>query len=167
MKYVLALFTVLIFTGNIFSKETLEKKAGTYDKNAKTMYSENDVKAFVYNWFAGFDHQAPIATFKKHLDPKNVDMLFPDFPIKNISDFERWYNGVIANIEWNSHAISNLYVTGSETEGFLVSLNINWKAKTYKGENYDVNIHQEWTVTVDKKKNFIITKHRTSVIGNK
>lgn len=42
----------------------------SYDRSAKTMYSENDVKAFVYNWFAGFDHQADANVFKKHLNPE-------------------------------------------------------------------------------------------------
>jgi ankyrin repeat protein len=70
-----------------------------YDYNAKISYSENDVKAFVYTWFAGFDHQADIGVFKRHLNPEKVDMHFPDFPIKGITDFERWYNNVIDNIQ--------------------------------------------------------------------
>jgi ankyrin repeat protein len=73
-----------------------------YDHHARTTYSENDVKAFVYNWFAGFDHQADIGVFKRHLKPEKVDMYFPDFPIKSISDFERWYNNVIDTIQWNA-----------------------------------------------------------------
>jgi len=135
-----------------------------YDRNAKTMYSENDVKAFVYSWFAGFDHQADIRLFKKHLDPKETDMYFPDFPIKSIEDFERWYNNVIDNIQWNAHKISNLTVSGDEVSGFSVSVDINWKAKTYKGETYDMNIHQDWIVKVDKSRTFVIEKHRARVI---
>ena len=135
-----------------------------YDPNAKTTYSENDVKAFVYSWFAGFDHQADIAVFKRHLNPTKVDMLFPDFPIKSIGDFERWYKGVIETIQWNAHKISNLEVSGDEMRGYTVSLNINWKAKTYKGETYDLNIHQEWLVKVDQSRNFIIEKHRAWVL---
>ena len=144
-----------------FCKDNLHKN---YDRSAKTMYSENDVKAFVYNWFAGFDHQADISMFKKHLNPEKIDMYFPDFPIKRIEDFERWYNNVIDNIQWNAHKISNLNVSGNEGSGFFVSLDINWKAKTYKGETYDMNIHQDWIVKVDKSRNFVIEKHRARVI---
>lgn len=136
-----------------------------YDYNAKTSYSENDVKAFVYTWFAGFDHQADIGVFKKHLNPEKVDMHFPDFPIKSISDFERWYNNVIDAIQWNTHRISNLLVSGDKINGFSVSLDINWRAKTYKGETYDMNIHQDWMVKVDKSRTFIIEKHRAQVIA--
>lgn len=135
-----------------------------YDRNAKTMYSENDVIAFVYSWFAGFDHQADISMFKKHLNPEKIDMYFPDFPIKSIEDFERWYNNVIDNIQWNSHRISNLKVSGDEINGFSVSLDINWKAKAYNGENYDMNIHQDWKVKVDKSRNFVIERHRAQAI---
>lgn len=136
-----------------------------YDRIAKIMYSENDVIAFVYSWFAGFDHQADINMFKKHLNPEKVDMYFPDFPIKSMEDFERWYNNVVDNIEWNAHRISNLKVSGDEVNGFSVGLDINWKAKTYKGETYDMNIHQDWMVKVDKSRKFIIEKHRAEVIA--
>lgn len=134
---------------------------------ARTCYSENDVKSFVYGWFAGFDHQNDSSFFKKHLDPEKVDMHFPDFPIKNIADFDRWYAGVVANIRWNSHGISNLEVTGDQKSGFSVSLDIHWKARTYDGKDLDVPVHQDWKVRVDDRKNFIIEKHRAAVSDNK
>ena len=146
-----------------FKSEGLTSKH--YDRIAKIMYSENDVMGFVHSWFAGFDHQADINMFKKHLNPEKVDMYFPDFPIKSMEDFERWYNNVIDNIQWNVHRISNLKVSGDEINGFSVSLDINWKAKTYKGETYDMNIHQDWRVKVDKSRKFIIEKHRAEVIA--
>lgn len=131
-----------------------------YDHDAKTKYNENDVKAFVYNWFAKFDHQSGIGFFIGHLYPENVDMYFPDFgPIKSISDFEKWYKQVIDNIQWNFHEISNLTVSGIEEMGFSVSLDISWKAKTYEGKTLYKDVHQDWKVTVDECRNFIIEKH--------
>ena len=135
-----------------------------YDDKAKTTYSENDVKAFVYQWFAGFDHQADIRVFTAHLPAEHVDMYFPDFPIKSRSDFERWYSNVIDSIQWNSHGLSNLMVSGDEANGFAVSLDINWKAVTYQGDRYDMNIHQDWQVMVDENRNFIIAKHAARVL---
>ena len=150
-----------------FCEDSLPKAAhspGRYDHNAKTLYSENDVKAFVYTWFAGFDHQADIGLFKKHLNPEKVDMHFPDLPIRSMGDFDRWYKNVIDTIQWNTHRISNLEVSGEERNGFSVSLDINWKARTYKGEAYDMNIHQDWMVQVDETRNFVIHKHRAQVM---
>lgn len=141
-----------------------------YDHDAKTLYNENDVKAFVYNWFAGFDHQSDIGVFKRHLDPEKVDMYFPDTPpsiIKSFSDFEKWYNNVIENIQWNFHEISNLKVSGDEMNGFSVSLDINWKAKTYEGKTLCKDVHQDWKVKVDKSRNFIIEKHFAQEINKK
>jgi hypothetical protein len=138
-----------------------------YDREAKASYSENDVKAFVYTWFAGFDHQADIGVFKKHLNPEKIDMYFPDFPIRNIRDFERWYKNVIDTIQWNAHKISDLKVSGDERSGYFISLDMNWKAKTYKGEMYDLNIHQDWIVKVDQSRNFVIEKHKARVIEKK
>ncbi|MEK7433062.1 MAG: hypothetical protein AABZ74_08025 [Cyanobacteriota bacterium] len=150
---------------NNTKKETIESSdSKNYDKNAKIMYSENDVKAFVYNWFAGFDHQLEINVFKKHLDSQKIDMYFPDFPIKNMSDFERWYDGVIKNIQWNNHILSNLKITGNEKNGFSVYVDVNWKAKSYNGESYNMNIHQDWIIKVDKNHNFIIEKLKAIVI---
>ncbi|MGB8427470.1 MAG: hypothetical protein WCD88_16905 [Desulfobacterales bacterium] len=74
---------------------------------------------------------------------------------------------VIADIKWNSHNISHLKVAGDEVNGFSLSLDINWKAKTYDDKNYDMNIHQDWEITVDKNRNFIIERLRAEVIDNK
>ena len=135
-----------------------------YSPDARNNYSENDVKAFVYKWFAGFDHQADPDYFLAHLDPDHVDMHFPDFPIKSIQDFLNWYQGVIDNIGWNSHGISNLVVDGSEKDGFSVSLDIHWQARTYDNQEYDVNVHQDWQVSIDKDRQFIISKHRAELL---
>jgi len=131
-----------------------------YDQRAKSTYSENDVKAFVYQWFAGFDHQADIGFFKKHLNPERVDMHFPDYPVQSIADFEKWYQNVVNDIQWNANSISSLKVGGDETGGFTVSIDVNWKARTYDNQTYNVNVHHDWFVVVDQNRNFIIFRHR-------
>ena len=135
-----------------------------YSPEARNQYSENDVKAFVYKWFAGFDHQAEPDYFLAHLDPDHVDMRFPDFPINTIQDFLNWYQGVIDSIGWNSHHSSDLAVTGSEKEGFSLSFNIRWQARTYDAKTYDLNIHQDWRVRVGKDRQFIIYSHRAKLL---
>lgn len=135
-----------------------------YSPAARNNYSENDVKAFVYKWFAGFDHQNEAEFFLVHLDPNNVDMAFPDFPITSTEDFLRWHQGVVNNIQWNSHELSDLKVSGSEQEGFTVSFNVRWQAKTYDGQTYDANVHQDWLVTVSPNRQFIISRHRARLL---
>jgi len=150
-------------TENAHESGRLELKR--YDEIAKSRYSENDVKAFVYQWFAGFDHQADFDFFEKHLNPGKINMSFPDQPIKSLEDFHRWYANVIDTIQWNTHKISDIEVSGDEMTGFSVGCNVHWIAKSYSGETYDMNIHQDWKVAVDKSRNFIIEKHEAKVIA--
>lgn len=141
----------------------LPLSAKEYNSTAKNTLSHNDITAFVYQWFALFDHQAPIAELKIHLPKEKVMMDFPDFPIRSHANFARWYDGVKENIQWNTHLLSNVTVKGSELEGFEVGLHVNWKAKTYEGQKYDVSIAQEWTIQA-KDKQLIITKHKAWVM---
>ena len=155
----LVFIVAMLFTTTVFSNEIKE-----YDKVAKTTYSQNDVKSFVYKWFAMFDHQEDINKFKMHLPKQNVVMNFPDFPIRKMADFEKWYGGVIDNIQFNSHDISNLKVTGNEKDGYEVSFHVNWKANTYDKKTYDVNVAQQWQIKVDENRNFIIVNHKAWMI---
>ena len=156
---------VMLLPTIAFSGDQRHKAAQkTYSPKARNFYSENDVKAFVYEWFAGFDHQAEADYFTTHLDSVKVDMEFPDFPIKSIKDFLRWYQGVIDTVQWNSHHLSELVVSGTEKNGFSVSLNVRWKAKTYDGQSYDTNVHQDWQISIGHDRRFIITRHRAVVI---
>jgi hypothetical protein len=127
---------------------------------------ENDVKAFIYKWFAGFDRiEKNKEFFKKHMDPENVDMYYPKNPIKTIQEFDKWHDEeVIGKIQSNIHHLSNVQVRGDENNGFFISLDINWKANFKDKSRENINIHQNWEVKVDQKRNFIITKHRAEVI---
>jgi hypothetical protein len=64
------------------SEMTNSDRVESYDRKAKTELSPNDIKAFVYQWFAYFDHQADLERITRHLGDL-VDMAFPDFPIRS------------------------------------------------------------------------------------
>lgn len=155
-KTLFALLSVLCLSSAL-SAEVVTKH---YDAVAKNTYSQNDVKAFVYEWFSGFDHQRGDEYFTKHLDPLHVQMEFPDFPIHSVADFKRWYKGVKDSIRYNIHHLSELKVSGDEKNGYDVSLHVNWVADTYDKKHYDANIAQKWRVIVDRNRNFIITNHK-------
>lgn len=122
MKTVALFFMLLVLQNTLFAK---------YDEVAKNTYSHNDVKAFVYKWFAGFDHQAKASVFTQHLNPKNVTMHFPNNPINSVEDFERWYEVVVKTIAFNTHELLYLDVKGNEEEGFFVELVLTWQARSY------------------------------------
>jgi hypothetical protein len=136
-----------------------------YDQKAAKEYSVNDVISFIYEWFAGFDHQKDVNYFLKHI-AEPVDMNFPDFPIKSKEDFKRWYKGVEDNIVWNSHALTNVQVTGSEKNGWKASYDVLWKARDIRNQDIEILIHQE--LYLIRKGNLIqIAKHRAYPHENK
>lgn len=138
-----------------------------YNQEAKNNLSQNDVKSFVYAWFAKFDHQDSIETILPYLANNKLNMLYPNFPIKNKQDFIRWYDGVKKNINWNSHKLNYVKVSGNEKEGFMVDLEVNWQATTYKGKKFNDIIAQKWYLRVNKtgqSKAFIIQNLKAKYI---
>lgn len=113
----------------------------TYQEEARYTFSENDVKSFVYQWFAAFDHQREAGYFLNRIATP-IKLQYPDFPITSQSDFLRWYKGVTDNIVWNSHSINSMAVSGDQKSGWNVSYNVNWKAKTKDGQHYDLVVRQ-------------------------
>lgn len=140
--------------------------ASEYDARARNELSHNDVKAFVYQWFAGFDHQRELDFFLSHLPDDKLDMHFPDWPIDSHEKFAKWYLEVVHNIQYNEHHITRLEVTGSETEGWQVKLELRWIAYTYDDQYYDALITQNWKVQAilrDEQKVLVISQHNSQL----
>lgn len=137
-----------------------------YDQVARETVSPNDAKAFVYQWFAGFDHQDDIETFLRHIDPQRVDMRYPDFPIADVADFRRWYDGVVNAVQWNSHDIRNLTVYGSASSGFTVSLDVCWKARLFDGKNPEMLVHQDWILEHHPERRFVLRRMHARKAGD-
>lgn len=117
----------------------------TYDAKARYEMSENDVKSFVYQWFAAFDHQRESGYFVNRIATP-VNMQYPGTPITSIEQFLVWYQGVTNNIIWNSHNIVSMDVQGDQQSGWTVSYDVRWKATTKTNESYDMIVHQELEV---------------------
>jgi len=144
-KLTTILLVCLSLASNVQADESLNTLSSTYDAKARYEMSENDVKSFVYQWFAAFDHQLESGYFLNRL-AESVQMQYPDFPISSKEDFLRWYKGVTDNIVWNAHSIAGMKVTGDQKNGWNVSYDVNWKAKSKDNQNYDVMVHQELRV---------------------
>ncbi len=114
----------------------------TYDAQARYEMSENDVKSFVYQWFAAFDHQRESGYFvNRRATPVNLQ--YPGTPISSLEDFLAWYQGVTDNITWNSHNIESMDVQGDQQSGWTVSYEVRWKAVSKNNEKYDMMVHQD------------------------
>lgn len=82
--------------------------AGYYDKLGRTVPTENDVNAAVYEWFSAFDHQVSPDYFVSRLasDVPAFSMQYPGAAeIRDAAGFRKWYQGVVDSIDYNSHHI--------------------------------------------------------------
>ncbi|RVU32215.1 hypothetical protein [Neptunomonas marina] len=117
----------------------------SYDKEARFQLSENDVKSFIYQWFAAFDHQREAGFFLNRL-ASPIDLTYPGTPLRSETDFLRWYGNVTQNIAWNSHSIKSLTVTGDQQTGWQVALQVRWQAREHTGKKYDLVVAQQLKV---------------------
>jgi hypothetical protein len=159
MKKVVLISTMVLFSlsGVVWA----ETQGAGYDQAARNNYTENDVASLVYGWFASIDHMPQdINVLKKFLNPNKIDWYFPNIPpIKNMNDFEKWYNDSMLNsIQWHHHTITNLKISGDHKNGFSASFDVNWKATPYKGDKLDLHFHLELAVKTIEGKSLAIEK---------
>ena len=151
---------------------------GYYDTLGRTVPTENDVNAAVYEWFSAFDHQVSPDYFLSRLDTDDpvFSMQYPGAAeIRDAAGFKKWYQGVIDNIDYNSHHIvkietwagaypewnpnAGVKAPGAVTGGRLqwdvprfpvwtVKLRVRWRApgKT-REEDSDMCIDQSWSLS--------------------
>ena len=119
----------------------LNSLSSGYQEQARIQLSENDVKAFIYQWFAALDHQREAGYYINRLTP-SIAMTYPDFDIKSHADFLTWYKNVTDNIIWNSHELGEILVTGDQRRGWQVHYKVRWQARTAQGQDYDLLVAQ-------------------------
>lgn len=122
----------------------------------------NDVRAFVYQWFDGFDHQRPETFFLAYLPEYDLDMHYPDTGIRTREDFHRWYANVQRTVASNTHDVSDLEIAPLGEGRYAVSLNVLWQARTHDGESIALQVHQEWQVKREGE-GFVLERLRAEV----
>ena len=122
--------------------DSINQLSGTYQAEARYTLSENDVKSFVYQWFAAFDHQREPGYFLNRI-AQPVDLNYPGTPIDSQAGFLKWYKGVTDNIVWNGHTIDGIKVSGNQAKGWDVAYVVNWKATAKDGTRYDMMVEQQ------------------------
>lgn len=160
---IIAVFTLMTFS--LSHAYSADKELHIYDQEAKIQASKNDIKAFVYQWFSYFDHQVELVTITPHLSDE-IDMSFPDFPIRSMTDFTNWYQNVIDNIQWNTHDISELKVTKINALEWNVSFRVRWRAQTYDSKRYDFLTQQDWQLIAPKNGVIQFKRHRAVLVKN-
>ena len=116
----------------------------------------NDVKTFIYSWFALLDRQASEISLLKFLDRDNLTMQFPEMTVNNSDDFSKWYSGVQSAIKSNTHDVQQVEVTPKGNGEFDVEVEVNWQAQSRKGKAITQAYKQQWTVVTDARNRLLI-----------
>lgn len=123
--------------------------------------NSNDLRRFLYDWFAHFEHATPTDFYLDHLDDENLDLRFPGMdPMTSHADFAEWYENLMAQTLWNFHDISAVQIKQVAGGQYLMSFVFHWYGEVRADSDqlagwqtrpdsrlYHHFIRQTWTVT--------------------
>jgi hypothetical protein len=117
-----------------------------------------EVKELAYLWYKKLTDHAPV---EELIDLASSDddlyIEFPNCPINSVDGFRKWYKDVTNKFFDEQHVLHllDISINGDHAD---VKIIVNWQAKTWdppaaysKWEGY--NVHQEWVVKKDNKRN--------------
>lgn len=105
---------------------------------------DNDITAFVYQWFAWYDRHDDQCLFLAHLADAGLRARYVDVEIRDHQGFRDWYAGVGRQVVSNSHQVRTLRVTRSGPAHYRVVLLVRWQAKLRDGSAADWQVRQRW-----------------------
>ena len=129
--------------------EWIENKALSFKPNSVKDLNGNDIRAFVYEWFANFEHIVDADYFLSHLDESEMEISFPEQKITNHTQFKTWYADVQNHIPWDFHDLSNLEIVGNQEQGFIVKFIVNWHGEVSNQTQIDGKYTDSWNLTED------------------
>jgi hypothetical protein len=128
------------------------------------MVGLNDVKSFVYAWFALFDRNAPLSEFLPHLAQRGLVMEFPEATLHSRDDFARWYAGILRDIRKASHEIEKVDVALSAPGEWKIEVIVVWHATTAAEKELALRVRQTWRVQGRYRDHLVIAEYHVSVL---
>jgi unsaturated pyranuronate lyase len=107
----------------------------------RTILGSNDLKAFVYHWFALLDRAAPFAALEPHLDKTRLEMTFPEQTLRTPEEFEAWWMAVPKG----EHKVGDVGVSSLSSTRYRIELDVEWRPH---GGDW-MSFHQVWTVETE------------------
>lgn len=119
-----------------------------------TPLTESAVRELANQWYHGLDTHVKEVELLPLLVSDGLTQLWPDFTVRNLCDFEDWYQRALRLFFDEVHTIKEFTVTpkGNGTEAD-VSVFVNWKARTWnpgdaESKFLNLDIRQSWEVVV-------------------
>lgn len=154
---IFVLFIVVSTGANYRSPVAMAQTTET--ENQSAIANVNEVKSFIYSWFALLDRQVSEISLLKFLDLDNLTMQFPETTVNNEQEFSNWYSGIQEAIESNTQDVRILEVTPLGNGEFDVKLVVDWQARTRQGETVTQTYLQQWKIVTDKRRRLTIQEY--------
>lgn len=136
------------------TQEAVEKRAEEHSKQLleilEAMEKEDPVlkiEAFAKAWFEHFDVLADDGYFNNYI-ANGAKLQFPEGKFIGHQGFSEWYSQIKKNIKANNeHRIESIYVVPNNGH-FDVDLAVNLKAEKHNGEQFQLNVKENWKVEI-------------------
>ena len=148
--------TAIYLSGDRTIAQTISQ---TDNPSVTPVANVNEVKTFVYSWFALLDRQVAEISLVKFLDEDNLTMEFPEMTVNNPDDFSEWYLGVQEAIKSNVHDVRQVDVTPQGNGQFDVTVEVNWQAQTREDEAIEQAYQQQWKIITDRNRRLLIQEY--------
>ncbi len=109
-------------------------------------YGENELKSFVYQIFSLFDRHAEISQLLLLFADEDLYMSVPEGKVDSHREFEKWYAGVGAKYQSNTHTVERIDVQIPKKGDYRVDLIVNWQALDREGKFTSTRMRQKWQI---------------------
>jgi hypothetical protein len=109
-------------------------------------YGENEIKSFVYQIFSLFDRHVEVNNLLLLFADEDLFMRLPEGRIESHRDFEKWYAGIGAKYQSNTHTLERIDVQIPAKGDYRVDLVVLWQAQDIEGKFISFRAHQQWKI---------------------
>ncbi|MFH1875548.1 MAG: hypothetical protein ABH865_01490 [Candidatus Omnitrophota bacterium] len=142
----------------------IQARAQVTDATSHYVPTNNDVKSFVYRWFAWLDHQVEDFLFLYHLAKNDLQMEVPGATIRTHQDFIAWYAVQRAEILSNEYDVGEIKIKQLPRERFRVEIVARHKGTGVAGKNFDYKYRYSWELNVSEAGRLTIYRYRVKKI---
>lgn len=124
----------------------------------------NDVKSFVHQWFARLDRLDGETELLDMLAADNLEMNLGSAPLTSREEFADWYDDIRRRFAENVHHVGPVRVRRTGENRFQVEFTVLWDALMKKGNPFQVEAREEWTVEADTDGKLRISRYAATEI---
>jgi hypothetical protein len=119
--------------------------------------NDNDVKAFVYSWFAAADHDGDYKRLFSFLDPGGFEIKIPGLTLTTTEGVDKWRQAVRASLTDEGHDIDSVCVTRRNDGRIVADIKGRWIGRE-KGKPFERPFRQVWSLTSSEQHPLLLNK---------